>query len=152
MDLFPGLRAILRKPFAGACTRVAEDIHAYSRRLGHVPLIDINPRRNKALKEALAAENTRRKVANYQTAEDQRDNERSTVERVNGRLKRLRWTHGADARPCQGDVPPDVWDSGIDGRSAAEFCYVACPDDCGQAPRAQLFKVARCRLFVRWRQ
>lgn len=65
----------------------APEIHEYSRRLGHVPLIDINPRRNKALKDELAAENKRRKVANYQTAEDQRYNERSTVERVNGRLK-----------------------------------------------------------------
>jgi hypothetical protein len=65
----------------------AEQIHAHSRELGHVPLIDINPRRNKALKEELENEGKRRKVANYQTAEDQRYKERSTVERVNGRLK-----------------------------------------------------------------
>jgi hypothetical protein len=65
----------------------APEIHAYSRRLDHVPLIDTNPRRNKALKEELANENKRCKAANYQTAEAQRYNERSTVERVNGRLK-----------------------------------------------------------------
>jgi transposase len=65
----------------------APQIHAHSRQLGHVPLIDTHPRRNKALKEELATESKRRTVANYQTAEEQRYNERSTVERVNGRLK-----------------------------------------------------------------
>lgn len=65
----------------------APQIHEYSRRLDHVPLIDTNPRRDKALKEELANERKRRKAANYQTAEAQRYNERSTVERVNGRLK-----------------------------------------------------------------
>ncbi len=30
----------------------ATEIHAVSQRLGHVPVIDINPRRDKALKEA----------------------------------------------------------------------------------------------------
>jgi hypothetical protein len=65
----------------------AEEIHAHSRQLDHVPLIDTNPRRNKALKEELANENKRRQVANYQTPEQRRYNERSTVERVNGRLK-----------------------------------------------------------------
>ena len=65
----------------------APQIHEYSRRLGHVALIDINPRRDKALKEELANEGKRRKVANYQTAEQLRYNERGTVERVNGRLK-----------------------------------------------------------------
>lgn len=65
----------------------APQIHEHCRQLGHVELIDIHPRRNKELKEELAAENKRRKVVNYQTAEEQRYNERSTVERVNGRLK-----------------------------------------------------------------
>lgn len=65
----------------------AQQIHAHSRELGHVPLIDINPRRDKVLKEELESENKRRNAANYQTAEDQRYKERSTVERVNGRLK-----------------------------------------------------------------
>ncbi len=65
----------------------APPIHEHSRQLGHVPLIDVNPRRNNALKLELQEESKRRKVAGYQTAEDQRYNERSTVERVNGRLK-----------------------------------------------------------------
>jgi hypothetical protein len=65
----------------------APEIHEHSRRLGHVPLIDINPRRNTALKEELANEGKRRRAANYCTAEQLRYHERSTVERVNARLK-----------------------------------------------------------------
>jgi len=65
----------------------AAQIHEHSRALGHVPLIDTNPRRDKALKEELANESKRRKAANYQTPEEHRYKERSTVERVNGRLK-----------------------------------------------------------------
>jgi hypothetical protein len=65
----------------------APEIHDYSRQLDHVPLIDTNPRRNKALKQELANESKRCKAANYQTAQEQRYNERSSVERVNGRLK-----------------------------------------------------------------
>lgn len=57
----------------------APQIHEYSRRLHHVPLIDINPRRNRALQEELANQNKQCKVANYQTAEAQRCNQRSTV-------------------------------------------------------------------------
>ena len=62
-------------------------IRDLSRQLGHVPLIDVNPRRNLALKEELTAENKRCRLAGYQVAEDIRYNERSTVERVNARLK-----------------------------------------------------------------
>jgi len=62
-------------------------IHEISRQLGHVPLIDINPRRNKALKEELEAEKKRCHQVGHQTAETIRYNERSTVERVNARLK-----------------------------------------------------------------
>ena len=65
----------------------AAAIHAHSRALGHVPLIDTNPRRDKALKEELANERKRCKAANFQPPEAQRYHERSTVERVNGRLK-----------------------------------------------------------------
>lgn len=61
-------------------------IKEHSRNLGHVPIIDINPR-GKDKKQALAAEAKCRKAANYTLAEDQRYNERSTVERVNGRIK-----------------------------------------------------------------
>jgi hypothetical protein len=55
--------------------------------LDHVPLIDTNPRRNKALKEELANESKRCKAANCHIAQEQRYNEHSTVERVNVRLK-----------------------------------------------------------------
>ncbi len=64
----------------------APQIKAHSRALGHVPIIDPNPR-SKDRKEALKAEAKRRKAANYTLAEDLRYRERSTVERVNGRIK-----------------------------------------------------------------
>ena len=62
-------------------------IKEFSQSQGHVPIIDINPRRNKALKEELAAEIKRNQLINMQSPEAVRYNERSTVERVNGRLK-----------------------------------------------------------------
>ena len=62
-------------------------IHDISRQLGHVPLIDVNPRRDQALKDELTAENRRCRLAGYHVAEEIRYNERSTVERVNARLK-----------------------------------------------------------------
>jgi len=61
--------------------------YAVSRELGHIPLIDKHPRRDKALKAEYKAENKRRQIAGYQTAEKTRYKERSTVERVNARLK-----------------------------------------------------------------
>ena len=62
-------------------------IHEVSRQLGHIPLIDINPRRDKALKEELEAEEKRCRRVGHKTAEAIRYNERGTVERVNARLK-----------------------------------------------------------------
>ena len=62
-------------------------IHDLSQQLGHIPLIDINPRRNQALKEEIAAENKRCQLVGHKTCEAIRYNERSTVERVNARLK-----------------------------------------------------------------
>ena len=62
-------------------------IHDMSRQLGHIPLIDVHPRRDKALKEEIAAENKRCRLVGHKTAEAIRYNERSTVERVNARLK-----------------------------------------------------------------
>lgn len=64
----------------------APQIKAHSLGLGHIPIIDPNPR-SKAKKEELEAETKRRKKVNYIVAEDRRYNERSTVERVNGRIK-----------------------------------------------------------------
>jgi Transposase DDE domain/Transposase domain (DUF772) len=65
----------------------AEAIHEYSRGLGHIPIIDVHPRRDAALKEELQAEQKRAKLLGFHSAEDMRYRERTTVERVNARLK-----------------------------------------------------------------
>lgn len=65
----------------------APQIHDYSKSLGHVPIIDRNPRRDKALKEELESEGKRQAFFRMKMPEKVRYNERSTVERVNGRLK-----------------------------------------------------------------
>ncbi|MDP2673551.1 MAG: transposase [Dehalococcoidia bacterium] len=65
----------------------APEIKAHSRSLGHVPLIDTNPRRNAALKGELQGEARRRALIHLPSAEDVRYHERSAAERVNGRLK-----------------------------------------------------------------
>jgi len=59
----------------------------HSQSLGHVPLIDKNPRRNKELKKALVEENLARKTLNLVFPETLRYNARSTAERANSRLK-----------------------------------------------------------------
>ena len=65
----------------------ATEIEAHSRKLGHVPIIDVNPRRDAALKEELALEEKRLKLVGHRLAEDVRYNERSGAERVNANLK-----------------------------------------------------------------
>ena len=60
------------------------ELREHSKSLGHVPIIDANPR---AYKAEIEKEQKARRAANYKLAEDVRYNERSTVERVNGRLK-----------------------------------------------------------------
>jgi len=65
----------------------AAEIKAHSRKLGHVPIIDVNPRRDAALKEELALEEKRLKLVGHRLAEDVRYNERSGAERVNANLK-----------------------------------------------------------------
>lgn len=62
-------------------------IKEHSRSLGHAPIIDINPRGNKKRKQALKDEARRFKSINFKNSKDIRYNERSNVERVNGRLK-----------------------------------------------------------------
>jgi hypothetical protein len=62
-------------------------IKEHSRSLGHVPIIDINSRGNKKRKQELKEETQRFDVINFKTPADVRYNERSNVERVNGRLK-----------------------------------------------------------------
>ena len=64
----------------------AREIAQTSRDLGHVPIIDKNPRTPGA-KAELETETRRQRYAGYRLAEDLRYNERSGAERVNGRLK-----------------------------------------------------------------
>ena len=65
----------------------SEAIRKRSSDLGHVPIIDCNPRRDTARKAELQAEEKRCKLLHMENAEDVRFHERTTVERVNGRLK-----------------------------------------------------------------
>jgi hypothetical protein len=64
----------------------AEEIRQHSRSLGHVPLIDVNPR-SQALQQELEAEAQRLKRIGFQLPETIRYNERTSSERVNGRFK-----------------------------------------------------------------
>ena len=61
-------------------------IRLHSESLGHVALIDENPR-TKERKAKKVAEKKCRRIAGHQLAQDIHYNERSIVERVNGRLK-----------------------------------------------------------------
>lgn len=65
----------------------APEIADHSRRLGHVPLIDRNPRSNKSLQETLEAEAKAKRTLHLVYPEDLRYNERSSAERVNSNLK-----------------------------------------------------------------
>jgi Transposase DDE domain/Transposase domain (DUF772) len=61
-------------------------IRSHSRSLGHVPIIDVNPRSTRG-KQEQALEAKRRQILGVQLAEERRYDERTTAERVNGRLK-----------------------------------------------------------------
>ena len=61
-------------------------LHEHSRSLGHVPIIDVNPHTAQRKQEILDEEH-RRKLINFKSPEDIGFNERTTVERVNSRLK-----------------------------------------------------------------
>jgi hypothetical protein len=63
----------------------APEISAKSRALGHVPIIEPNPRRNG--KAQADAEARAKRCAGYELAEHVRYNQRSAAERVNGNLK-----------------------------------------------------------------
>lgn len=65
----------------------APEIRRHSKSLGHVAIIDINTRRNTALKKELQAERQRLALLNIKTPQQVRFRKRSTVERVNSRLK-----------------------------------------------------------------
>ena len=78
-----------------SCSRHAENLFESCRfwkaslaaSIGRVPIIDANPRRDAGQKVELQAEEKRRKLLNWETAEDLRYHERTAVERVNARLK-----------------------------------------------------------------
>ena len=63
------------------------DIRAHSASLGHVAIIDENPRRDAARKQARLTEALAQRASGCRYAENVRYRERSNVERVNGRLK-----------------------------------------------------------------
>ena len=63
----------------------APEIRDKSRALGHVPIVDCNPRRGG--KAQAEAEARAKRCAGYELAEDARYNQRSSAERVNGNLK-----------------------------------------------------------------
>jgi hypothetical protein len=65
----------------------AEEIRRYSTRLGHIPIIDVNTRRNLARRAELDAESERRKLLGLEYPEESRYKERTAIERVNGRFK-----------------------------------------------------------------
>ena len=62
----------------------AKEIHAHSRKLKHVPIIDTNPRNRKA---EYTREQQAQRAAGFTSPERVRYGERSTVERAFGRLK-----------------------------------------------------------------
>ena len=65
----------------------SREIHEHSRSLGHVPIIDANPRRDQARNDEIKREAKAGKKLGFKVPEKIRYNERSSVERVNGRLK-----------------------------------------------------------------
>ena len=89
----------------------APEIRAHSESLGHVALIDVNPR-NAARQLELKTETQAQRAAGHVYPEHLRYRERTTVERVNGRLK-------DEFGARQGAMPPDVWHSGADGDTVA---------------------------------
>ena len=94
----------------------AAEIRAHSEALGHVPIIDVNPRNNSAaFKQELKQEAKAKRTLGQPYAKDVRYRERSTVERVNGRLKDEFGARQVRVRGHQqGAVPPDVRGPGVD--------------------------------------
>ena len=65
----------------------APEIRQHNESLGHVAIIDVNPGRDATLKRDLKTEAQAQRAAGRVYDETQRYRERSTVERVIGRLK-----------------------------------------------------------------
>lgn len=62
-------------------------IREHSTALGHVPIIDVNPRRNTQLKEDIELEVKRLELLHFEDLEKRRYKERTAIERINSRLK-----------------------------------------------------------------
>jgi hypothetical protein len=74
-------------------------IRQQSKSLGHIPIIDVNTRRNAELKVEISKEARRFELLHFELPEDQRYKERTISERVNARLKdefggRMIWVRG----------------------------------------------------------
>lgn len=69
----------------------ADIIRAFSKRYGHKPIIDINPKNSKVLKEKIALEKSEKESLQslnlYNDSDDLQYNQRSMVERINAYLK-----------------------------------------------------------------
>ena len=65
----------------------APEIRAFSQKLGHVAIIDVNPRRRAEVKAERKREALAQRSIGQVSPEARRYRERTTVERVNGRLK-----------------------------------------------------------------
>ena len=63
------------------------EIRAFSQKLGHVAIIDVNPRRRAVMQAQRKREALAQRRIGHVSAQARRFRERSTVERVNGRLK-----------------------------------------------------------------
>ena len=63
------------------------EIRAFSEKLGHVAIIDVNPRRRAEMKAERKREALAQRCIGHVSAQARRYRERSNVERVNGRLK-----------------------------------------------------------------
>ena len=64
-----------------------QEISDHSKSLNHVPIIDVNPRRDAKLKEDLLEEKKVQKFLHWESSAKIHYNNRSAAERVNGRLK-----------------------------------------------------------------
>jgi len=64
-----------------------QEIRDHSKSLNHIPIIDVNPRRDEKLKEKLLEEKKVQNFLHWESLEKIHYNNRSTAERVNGCLK-----------------------------------------------------------------
>ena len=87
----------------------ADPIHQHSRKLGHVPIIAVHPRRGTKRPSALTKVFPAQPAPELTWAQKDRFKERTMSERVNARLKdEFGGESGARSRSGQGHGPPDV--------------------------------------------